>query len=571
MKTKRRGRLFAAIVFLSFVCRAGWSSGYIQTQPEYVLETEIAAQNVSEEDWVKEGKKLFKDRLMTKLKRKVSIQQIEACRIPEMQKLARSLYENEYSLRFRVNTFEPVYSPEALGRLMHIGNGYSTFQHVTGIVLSPGKHVVVVEGLKAGSEMGLKVAELYAPEQGDRDWSLHRETYSLKNGVNIIEKKSDWTGLAYIDYYFDNPEKEKDVKVHFVNGTVNGYFDASEDSNEEWDKLLSEAVYPVFDAVGSNVHLAYPVKDLQKYASGKGKELLSVYETLVSRQYEIIGWVKYKHVPKNKIFARVNYGYYMFRDGDGVAFMFDTMNRVANPDRLINKDEDACWGFSHEVGHVHQLQPYLSWGGLGETSNNICTRYCTQTYNYPNRLLKAFDAAEKNFLEDGMAGKVSPARRAGGMTDSIIQPANGTSGDYALSYLEVDVFERLVPFWKLQCYFTKQGYTDFYPDLYEKMRNSERDNPELARTDRHQNVVPFQLNFIKGASLVAKKNLYPYFEAYGFFRLLTLEYDDYGPYRYEMTAEMRDRFKSEMEALVKKGKIEELTPSELESLLRARE
>ena len=301
MKTKRRGRLFAAIVFLSFVCRAGWSSGYIQTQPEYVLETEIAAQNVSEEDWVKEGKKLFKDRLMTKLKRKVSIQQIEACRIPEMQKLARSLYENEYSLRFRVNTFEPVYSPEALGRLMHIGNGYSTFQHVTGIVLSPGKHVVVVEGLKAGSEMGLKVAELYAPEQGDRDWSLHRETYSLKNGVNIIEKKSDWTGLAYIDYYFDNPEKEKDVKVHFVNGTVNGYFDASKDSNEEWDKLLSEAVYPVFDAVGSNVHLAYPVKDLQKYASGKGKELLSVYETLVNRQYEIIGWVKYKHVPKNKI------------------------------------------------------------------------------------------------------------------------------------------------------------------------------------------------------------------------------------------------------------------------------
>ena len=70
---------------------------------------------------------------------------------------------------------------------------------------------------------------------------------------------------------------------------------------------------------------------------------------------------------------------------------------------------------------------------------------------------------------------------------------------------------------------------------------------------------------------MAKKNLYPYFEAYGFFRLLTLEYDDYGPYRYEMTAEMRDRFKSEMEALVKKGKIEELTPSELESLLRARE
>lgn len=531
---------------------------------------EATSGNIQQQDLENDAEKLFKDKLCTELKKGVKPRKIKSCKNETLRQVALSIYENNYDTTFRVNTFQPVYSPEALGKLLHIGNGYSTFQHVTGIVMKPGKHIIIVTGAKEGSKIGLKVAELYAPDQGDKDWSLHSEKFELKNGINIIDKQTDWTGLAYIDYYFEHPEKENEVKVHFVTGEVNGYFDASKHSNSQWDEMLSKAVYPVFDAVGSNIHLAYPVADLQKYASGKGKELIGVYEELVSKQHEIIGWKKYGLIPKNKIFARVNYGYYMFRDGEGVAFKFDTMNRVANPDHMRYKDEDACWGFSHEVGHVHQLQTYLSWGGLGETSNNICTRYCTQAFGYKNRLEKAFSSAEKNFLQDGMAGKVSKARAEGGMNDSIIVSCK-ENPDLGLSYLETDVFERLVPFWKLQCYFTQHGMPDFYPDLYEKMRQSEKDHPELKDLDRHKNVVPFQLNFIKGASLVAKKNLYPYFEKFGFFRLLKLTYGDYGTYTYNMTAEMRDAFKKEMEQLENDKKISPLTSEELNELIYAHE
>lgn len=514
---------------------------------------------------------LFRDPLLTRLKSGVTADQIAMCKDGDLRALATKLMNKQYVTRFRVNSFQPVYSPEALGKLLHIGNGYSRYQHVTGMALATGRHIVVVEGLKEGTPLGLRVAELYAPDQGDKDWSLHSETFPLHNGINVVERKSTWTGLAYMDYYFDEPDKENDIRVHFVTGQVNGYFDASKDSNAEWDVLLSNAVYPVFDAVGTNIQLAYPVADLKKYAAGKGRELIGVYQELVDRQQEIIGWKKYKRVPKNKIFARVNYGYYMFRDGNGVAFKFDTMRRVADPDHMKHKDEDACWGFSHEVGHVHQLRPFLSWGGLGETSNNICSRYCTQAYGYKNRLDGAFKKAAESFLNDGMAGKVSKARARSGMADSIIASGKGRKADYALSYLEVDAFERLVPFWKLQCYFVKNGKPDFYPDLYEKMRNSERDYPELAKLDRRKNVVPFQFNFVRGASLVAGKNLYPYFEAYGFFRLLDLDIDDYGHYEYHMTAEMRDKFKAEMDDLVRKGKIKKLSRSELKALLHAGE
>lgn len=514
--------------------------------------------------------KLFSDPLCTKLRKKIRKRSIERCGNDELRKLAMSIYNGQYDMKFRVNSFKPVYSPSALGRMLHIGNGYSTFQHLTGIVLDPGKHIIIVDGLKEGSKLGVKVAELYAPNQGNKDWSLHTERFELVNGINVIEKTSVWTGLAYMDYYFEHPETENEIKVHFVTGKVNGYFDASVNSNAEWDEMLSKAVYPIFDATGSNIHLAYPVDDLKKYAAGKGQELIGIYEELVSKQHEIIGWKKYGLVPDNKIFARVNYGYYMFRDGNGVAFKFDTMRRVANPDHMRTKDEDACWGFSHEVGHVHQLRPYLSWGGLGETSNNICTRYCTQALGYKNRLEKYFEKAEKDFLENEMSGSVSEARVKGGMKDSVISSTD-VNPDYALSYLETEFFERLVPFWKLQCYFTKNGYPDFYPDLYEKMRNSEKDYPELKDFNRHENVVPFQLNFIRGASVVSVKNLYPFFEAYGFFRLLDLTYGDYGTYSYKMTAEMRDAFKKEMKDLEDKKIIKPLTSEELKALLYAKE
>lgn len=558
------------LLCMAFLCTTYGMPAYSATETGADIDMVNVIEKTSEDNYAEIAEKLFSDPLCTTLKKRISKRKIQKCENEELRNLAMSIYNKQYDMKFRVNSFKPVYSPNALGKLLHIGNGYSTFQHLTGIVLGPGKHMIIVDGLKDGSKLGVKVAELYAPNQGDKDWSLHSERFELKNGINVIEKTSPWTGLAYMDYYFENPENENDIKVHFVTGEVNGYFDASVNTNAEWDEMLAKAVYPVFDATGSNIHLAYPVEDLKKYASGKGKELIGVYEELVSKQHEIIGWKKYGLVPDNKIFARVNYGYYMFRDGNGVAFKYDTMRRVADPDHMRNKDEDACWGFSHEVGHVHQLNTYLSWGGLGETSNNICTRYCTQAFGYKNRLESYFAKVEKDFLDGTRFGDVSEARIKGGMNDSIIASVD-VNPDKALSYLEIDVFERLVPFWKLQCYFTKNGYPDFYPDLYEKMRNSEKDYPELKTMNRHENVVPFQLNFIRGASIVSGKNLYPYFEAFGFFRLLDLTYGDYGTYSYKMTSEMRDKFKNEMKELEDKGVIKPLTAEELKAMLYARE
>ena len=92
---------------------------------------------------------------------------------------------------------------------------------------------------------------------------------------------------------------------------------------------------------------------------------------MLHHHFTVMGLVKYKKVPKNRILARVNFNYYMFRDRDGVAYFGNkgTMRMVANPDVVIKGD--PCWGFTHEAGHVLQMRPQITWGGLTEVSLSL--------------------------------------------------------------------------------------------------------------------------------------------------------------------------------------------------------
>ena len=68
------------------------------------------------------------------------------------------------------------------------------------------------------------------------------------------------------------------------------------------------------------MQIAYPVTQLKKLAYGKGRELAENYDKVMQAQYDFSGATKYNRIPKKRILARVNFNYFMFRDGDGVAF-----------------------------------------------------------------------------------------------------------------------------------------------------------------------------------------------------------------------------------------------------------
>lgn len=489
----------------------------------FVLST-MAQKNSKDNDIL-----IFKDKIATELSSKASNRKISKMSNPELKALAEALKDGSYSTDYRVATFEAMLHPDELGNQLQIGNGYSRYEGITGIYLEEGEQTILVDGIEEGSDVKLVVPdwnrrapEGIKPTEDPLGWGIIKDEYEIANGVNVIDVKK--SGLVYVWYYSKTPETEKPISFHFVGDKINGYFDlAKGDTDEDWDNLLDNAVYPVIDARGRHAQIAYPVEACNEYARSRGVELLSNYDSLVFRQHRFIGLEKYNKVPKNHILARVNYNYYMFRDGDGVAYMGAepgyAMAMVVDPSRVVTGD--PCWGFSHEVGHVHQLRPYLNWGGLGEVSNNITTMYVTRSFGVDSRLQRYYETARESIVEGG------------------------------ISFLrDKDVFHRLVPFWQLHLYFVSQGRNDFYADLYEVFRNSELSSGgnDWGKA-RGKDVALYQLNFVKEACMVGKTDFTEFFEKWGFLAVDEFEVNDYGKYNYKMTQEMVDKCKAEIAAM----------------------
>ena len=506
-----------------------------------LLTSTLWAQSAKDFKQAYQNLSVFDDALATKLKPGIKKKQIEAITDPNIQKLAFDILAGKDKNQYRLATYNALLSPNTLGHQLAIGDGYSKYENVTGVYLPIGKHVIIAEGIEDGKEVKLLVPNWMRkapnPEEPTKDpkgWGIEKKEFTLRNGVNIINL-TDFGSLAYISYFSNEPSKEKPITVNFVTGQENGYFDINKHKNADWDNMLSNAVYPILDAKGKHIQIAYPVEALQKYADGKGEELISNYDSLVYRQHRIMGLIKYNKVPDNKVLARVNYNYYMFRDGDGVAYMGDkkgyAMAMVTKPESVIKGD--PCWGFSHEVGHVHQTRPMFNWGGLGEVSNNLFSLYVMRSFNNESRIKN-----QDNFIK---------ARK------SII--------DAKISYLQdPDVFNRLVPFWQLQLYFESAGNNpDFYPDLFEAFRqqylktanNSRRNraNWNPMNNQQERNPAVHQLNFIKTACEISKTDLTDFFDQYGFFFVGNMKYNDYGDYNYEMTQEMVDSCKAAIKAM----------------------
>ena len=109
---------------------------------------------------------------------------------------------------------------------------------------------------------------------------------------------------------------------------------------------------------------------------------MNVLDSLIVWEHDVLGFTKYNLVPKNRTFAYVNYTYYMFQGGLGVSFHVDQESRVLNCNTLINRDDDAIWGLSHEWGHQHQLHPYFCWTGTTEVTNNVNSYYNVMKMGY---------------------------------------------------------------------------------------------------------------------------------------------------------------------------------------------
>ncbi len=461
-------------------------------------------------------RQFFTDASCSHLRPGVSPKDLADLKSDLLKVAAAGMLEGTYDTMYRAADYEAYSSPSALGRTLKLGDGFSRYENITGIYLEAGEHVVLV-GDTGGKDLWLlipdwmrKPAAGVNPAKDPNGWGLRKQAIPLQEGVNPIQVTK--SGNAYVSYYDEHAEQAPRVPIHFPTGKVNGFFDAARHTNADWDRLLDQAVSPILDARGRHIQVAYPVEWLKMYTRGKGVELIRNYDAMLHHHYALMGLVKYNKVPKNHILARVNFNYYMFRDDDGVAYLGNesTMRKVADPNIVISGD--PCWGFCHEVGHDLQMRPQMTWGGMTEVSNNLFLMYTVGQMGNPSRLKaqKNYASARKNIIE------AEPKK----------------------SFLEApNVFDRLVPFWQLHLYFSRNGRPDFYADVMEQMRN----RPHAGAGD---DSIKNQFEFVKICCDVAKLDLTDFFEKWGFFWVGELTVNDYHKYRFTITQQMVDETKS---------------------------
>lgn len=361
--------------------------------------------------------KIFQDKLCTELASGTTQADIDALTDPFVKGLAQDIFDQNYSTEYRVSEYPCLLSPHTLSAEWKTpGKLYDQLQGVTGINISKGRHVVIVSGADPNIQLTLKVVAWFAGElslNSNNEWvgtGPAEKTYTLTNGVNIINYDNNYDGLAYISYYADeNAENYSPVQVHFVYGQVNGYL-TPDKTNEEMHQLCANARNTCIDLVGKHVHSIWTAKGLHDYCKASDgtsqgyRQYMNLLDSLIAWEHQLLGLQKYGRVPQNKTMAYVNYTYYMFQSGYGVSFKFNQEQRVLNCKTLMYQDGDAIWGLSHEWGHQHQMQPYFCWAGLGESSNNMnsCENVLRMGYHddyHAGRIKKNWENAYAHFFE----------------------------------------------------------------------------------------------------------------------------------------------------------------------------
>lgn len=467
---------------------------------------------------------LFADEVYSELRPGVNARQIARERNPLARHLAQQLLQGNYERKYRVASFECFDSPHYLSRLWQApGKYYDHLEGVTGINFQKGKHAVLVSGLPEGREVQLRIMAWYEGKIGQKfdGGNPQLQSFPLTNGVNIIDYTFDYPGLGYIAYFADgDAHKVSPIRVHFVDGEINGYL-SPDKSNEEMHQLCKNAKSMFMDVVGKKAHCVWTAQGLYKHCKATdGKSLgyrqyMNIIDSLIAWEHNLLGFTKYKIVPRNHTMAYVNFTYYMFQGYMGVSYHVDQEPRVLNCRNIVNHDWDAIWGMSHEWGHQHQMIPYFCWSGTTEVTNNVnsydnCLRMGYQPSEiqhgggYPTG--GAWKKEVERMLHDKHALRTSELRKAAyenayqlayspkmqalalAMKDHKIAPAAERSAR-ALSIHEGNM---LIPLLVLYNYFPNYGHRpDFVQDWFEALRQN--DLPEGSKVEKQSGVDKYEL------------------------------------------------------------------------------
>ncbi|TVR81861.1 MAG: T9SS C-terminal target domain-containing protein [Saprospirales bacterium] len=462
---------------------------------------------------------IFSDELYAALQPEVTQTHIDTIRSDFYRTLAQCLFEGDYNLRYRMQSYGVYRTLASIREQLNIGN-YNAFENPTGIVFDEGeKAALFVRNIPAGKAVFLRVRD-FANEDNPVD-----RAYQLVNGLNLIEMEN--SGLSYISY-FDDDLNLPEIEVHIVSGRVNGYFDLDFSDDQDWMDLLSSENYSKLDIRGKYTHLIYDKGALRYGSPFEGRRLVMMYDSIVNHQRLMMGMYKYPdRFVKNRQLSLSGFSGGWYAGGLGIHLDLSWgVNSITNPNQL------GLWGIAHEFGHVNQIRPGITWHGTVEVTVNIYSTWVTYHMNYAGNPYTRLESEPVSFA-DGVAPL------AGGRINAQIQDTY--LNEKALKEAEpYDVFKVLVPFWQLQLYYQLAGAARNAPVL-----SFDEDSEDYGGVDyanffgkiakmasemdlSGMSPGQLQLNFVKMVCDAVEEDLTDFFIHTGFLRPINTLIDDYG-------------------------------------------
>ena len=456
--------------------------------------------------------------------------------------------------KFRVGEYKPYMTLENLRQMLGVNSYYSAYENPTGVYLKEGESCwVVVDGI-GEDPVKLKI----------KNWLVNEKSssYPLRNGLNYITALTE--GNLFVGYYTDNYKNAPNVKVHFINAPVQGYWDYETMTADDWTTLLSnrpENDSTILLVQTKRVQVAYPVFSWKEYCPEPAQvdSLMKMYQQILWAERDILGVEKYKIEYPNHQFSYVVKefgGGAMAAGGEGTLTPVYSMHGVMSP-----KGSDLwVWGLAHEFGHTNQINPGLRWSGCIEVTNNIYSSWAE--LHVPNgtgylrledevmyggefrmrggRMQAYFEEALRKeipwMLHEGQDFyKTTPETKE---VDEYDADGKSTGKKVSVQKRNYDHFVKLVPFWQLNLWGTKaEKCKDIIPMTIQGIR-TQRSTSDFSTI--YNTAGKEQINWMRLACDSAKINLLPFFEKAGMLRPINVHIDGWNIITEEMIAELKN-------------------------------
>ena len=497
-----------------------------------VAATEIEAYAVDNErnDLYRE---FFSDAIFSELKPEVSSS--EGIEDETLKILVDNLLTDAkgYS-QFRVGEYEAYLPTETLQNRLKTSSSYNNYENPTGIYLKTGEScLIAADGIDTNYPVKLTI----------KNWVTNENytSYPLRNGLNYITASSE--GNVFVNYYTDDFETAPNVKVHFINAPVQGYWDQATMTNEDWVELLKGRATDdntILITRSEHAQLAYPVSAWLKHCSTNVDSTMTLYQQVQWAQRDMLGLEKYGRQVKNRqLFYATTYGF-MAAGGEGSYCEVNSLGAIMVPDA---KRFDF-WGVGHEWGHNNQVTPGFKWSGCGETTNNIFASWGQIHFTGNPHSLRLEDEVTgvgeyanmrggrmQTYFEEGLRKGVpwqlqdGPDYNGTELTDKYVTgyDADGNNiGTILTSSRNYDHFVKLTPFWQLNLWGTLAGKCpDIIPMVIESIRSTQNYESYYNTNGKKQ------VNWMKLACDSAKIDLLPFFEKAGMLRPINAYIEDY--------------------------------------------